>query len=87
MTTTIPAAALAAARRDPCITQIKVYDLGWLPTSYRWPATARCRVYSRGTGKPRRWTQGEAVYDRKRPYAKGPQWVAVSVVGGVLARG
>jgi len=85
---TVPLASLPADIRqvfaqDPRIRYVRVYDEGWLPNSYRWPAPGRAREYERlpdGT-----FRDGTLEYDRKRSHARGPLIVGYSARRGVLA--
>lgn len=89
-TNRIPTDALKAARKDPRIVKIVAYTDGWVSNSYRWPAFGLLHYWQRPTSdrKPRRrWTHAVGEYDRKRPFGRGPHWVAFSSAGGRLASG
>ena len=58
---------------------IKMFDDGFVPNSYRWPAPGKGTVYYRDG------TSAEFEYDRKRPRGRGPSWILLSEKGGRLA--
>lgn len=67
---------------DPRIVTIREYLDGWVARAYRWPAPGRAVEHYRDGAPTREW-----FYDRKRPHARGPSWVASSAKGGTLRTG
>ncbi len=66
---------------DPRIVAVRIYEDGWVPNAYKWPAPGHAVEFSRdGNFKA-------LTYDRKRPHARGPNWVARSAKGGTLMTG
>lgn len=69
----------AIFRAEPRGVVLQTYCDGWVPNSYRYPKT--------GTGT-RYFPDGRKetfLYDMKRSYGEGPQWVLFSSKGGRLA--
>jgi hypothetical protein len=76
--------ALKLYEEDNRIAQVTYYLDGWVANSYRYRAPGKCiRVIIDQHGA----TAKESSYDRKRAHGRGPQWVAMSAVGGRLQGG
>ena len=84
---TLPVAARDACRKDKRIVKVVVYDAGFVPNSYRFPAPAFARQFSRNPFTGRMRFDLHVNYDRKRSSGSGPYWVAFSAKGGRLASG
>ena len=66
---------------DSRIVYIREYPAGFVANSYRWPAPATRYVTTRNG------TINTETYDSKRSHGKGPNWVAVSIKGGIVKKG
>ena len=78
-TTAFPAAVSAMFAADERIVEVKHYEAGFVPNSYKWKAPGAFTTYRR---------DGSTVtgtYDRKRSGGKGAAFVGKSAAGGTLA--
>lgn len=78
----VPAYILKIFRSDPRIVRVRVYEDGFVPTSYKWPAPGKAREWERISKG--RYEESTLVYERKRAYGRGATIVGYSAAGGRL---
>jgi hypothetical protein len=67
---------------DARIVEVRVYDAGFVPNSYKYRAPGEGTLYRKIAAD--RVEVYSFIYDRKRSHGRGPRLVAVSAKGGRL---